>query len=257
MLRRVPGLVLGFFACDLAMALIYLVNWGLRQPFFTVSLLVDLDGESNLPTWYSSIQLFIVATFLAVFAFAKFDKKNILSWTLLIWPIVFLGLSIDETAQIHEYFGAKSDILLPGGTRDNSVFHETGIWMFLLGIPFLLFMVGLVFSLKKYLGGSWRLIRVFLTAAVVYIGSAAGTDCIENFIPPNGSERILQVFLEELGEMIGATLFLLGAYKLLDSHGFSIHMPQTEATAETVKQQSERRPRMYNNHEVSHKSLSP
>jgi hypothetical protein len=235
--KRIPACILIFFICDLALALVYLLNWELRQPFATITLLVDLNGEANLPTWYSSIQLFAVATLLAIFAFGEFDKKNIHTWTLLVWPFVFLALSLDEVAQIHEYVGYKSDILLPGRTRDNSVFHETGIWMFLVGLPFLFLMLSLVFSLKKYLGGSWRISNVFLAAVIVYVGSAAGADAIENFIPPNGSERILQVCFEELGEMIGATLFLLGAYKLLYSHGFSLHIRKTQVAVHKVEQQ--------------------
>lgn len=236
-MKRVPAFILIFFVCDMALTFVYLLDWGLRRPFATITLLIGLDDEANLPTWYSSIQLFGVATFLAIFASAKLAKQNILSWTLLLWPFMFLALSIDETAQIHEYLGWKSDILLPGGSRKNSLFPQTGIWMFLFGIPCLLFMESLLYSLKKYLRGNCHVTRLFFAAVIVYVGSATGLEVVDNFVPANGWLHVLQVCFEELGEMIGTTLFLWASYELLNAHGFSMYIPKAEAIRETVEQQ--------------------
>jgi hypothetical protein len=226
-MTRVPPLILSFLACDFALAISYLVNWALNQPSRRISFLIDLNAEANLPAWYSSIQLFLVAALLAFFVYAEFDKRRLLSWTLPAWPLLFVLLSIDEIAQIHEWLGGKSDRWLPGRNRENIMFRTTGIWMFLIGIPFFFFMVGLIFSLQKYFRGKSDVIRMFWAALIVYVGSAAGIEILSNFVPEEGAVHIFQVFSEELGEMIGGTLFLWAAYKLLCSYEFSISIAGT------------------------------
>jgi hypothetical protein len=91
-MRKISPLILVFFAGDLALALLYLLNWELHQPFYKLNLLLDLDGEASLPAWYSSVQLFLVACFLAIFAYTKFDRKKKVSWLLSLWPLVFYCL---------------------------------------------------------------------------------------------------------------------------------------------------------------------
>ena len=227
-MKKMPLLIAVFFACDLALALLYLANWGLHQPFWKLTVLLDLDGEANLPAWYSSMQLFLVAGLMAIFAYLKFDSKRKVSWNLMLWPLVFTGLSLDETAKIHEWLGGKLDLLLPSGTRENTVFWYTGIWMFLLGIPLFLFLLGLIYGLKKYLRGRPGVITKLFVALIIYIGSAAGLEAISNFIPKEGTAHVVEVFFEELGEMIGATFFLWAAYDLLRAHGFSLRAPASK-----------------------------
>lgn len=57
---------------------------------------------------------------LALLYYVKFDKENKASWTLLLWPLVFTTLSLDEAAKIHEWLGGKIDFLFPGRTRENT-----------------------------------------------------------------------------------------------------------------------------------------
>jgi len=234
-MTRVPPLILGFLACDFALAISYLGNWALNQPSRRITFLIDLNAEANLPAWYSSIQLFLVAVLLAFFVYAEFDKRSLLSWTLPVWPLVFVALSIDEIVQMHEWLGGQSDRWLPGRSRENITFRSTGIWMFLIGIPFFFFMVGLILSLKKYLRGKSDVIHMFWAALIVYIGSAAGIEILSNFVPKEGAVHIIQVFCEELGEMIGGTLFLWAAYKLLCSYEFSISIAGTPMGKEASK----------------------
>lgn len=226
---NVPPFVFGFLACDFALAVLYLTNFSVGQPSPKLTLLVDLSGEANLPAWYSSMKLFLVAVLLAVFAYAKFDRHSLLSWTLLGWPLVFAALSFDETAEIHEWLGGKSDMLLPGGTRRGTIFHNTGIWLVLLGVPFTLFMIGLFACLRRYLRGRPEVAKIMITAMVVYIGSAVGIEMISNFVPTEGPAYVIQVASEELGEMIGITLFVWGAFELLRSYGYTISFPESAA----------------------------
>jgi hypothetical protein len=221
-MKKVPLLILFFFIGDLALALLYLLNWGLHQPFQKINLLLDLDGEANLPTWYSSMQLFLIAGLLAIFACLKFDKQNKASWTLMLWPLVFAALSMDEVVEIHEWLGGKSDFLLPGGTRRYTIFWSTGIWMFLLGVPFFLFMLGMIYSFKKFLGGRLPVITKLLMGLLIFAGSAVGIEIAANFTANASAGHVIEIFCEELGEMIGETFFLWAAYELLATSGFSL-----------------------------------
>jgi len=57
-------------------------------------------------------------------------------------------MSVDEIVMLHENFGTLSDFLLSGGNRDDTIFHDIGLWMFLIGTAFLIFYIMWVYSLS-------------------------------------------------------------------------------------------------------------
>jgi hypothetical protein len=118
------------FGADFAFALINWANFTIGRPIHELNVLLDLDGERNLPTWYSSIKLFAIAACLGLLAWIERSSKGSLLFAAL--ALVFLGFSADEIIQAHEALGERLDDLLPGGDRRNTVFVETGIWMFIL-----------------------------------------------------------------------------------------------------------------------------
>lgn len=72
----------------------YLINEALQSynRFFS------LDKEANIPTWYSSLLLFIASitlTFISLIA-SKTGELYVRYWTFL--ALIFLGLSLDEMA---------------------------------------------------------------------------------------------------------------------------------------------------------------
>jgi hypothetical protein len=221
---KVPGVVQVFYVADFALSLAYLLNVGAGRPFGKLTALLDLDGESNLPTWYSSIQLFVVAVLLGFFAYRTFEKSRISSWLLSLLPLVFVVLSIDEVAEIHEWLGKKSDVLLPGGTRGNTPFGETGIWMFLIGIPFLAFMVFLIRSVRVYFRNKPGVLRKFVLGMLIFVGGAAGMDTAANFVVIGSRAHVLEILMEELCEMLGVTTILWATCDLLRGYGFSVHL---------------------------------
>ena len=64
--------------------------------------LFDLNAEANVPTWYSSALLLASASLLASIAYVRRESGDAfrIQWTIL--ALVFLGLSIDGAAQVHE-----------------------------------------------------------------------------------------------------------------------------------------------------------
>lgn len=216
----VPKVIGFFFLCDLTLAFLYLIDRGLGRPVRMWTNFIDLDRESNLPTWYSSMQLFLVAVLLAIFASRRFSRREVASWFLPALPLIFALLSLDEIAQLHEKLGSRSDrLFLPAG-RQASPFPRTGVWMFLIGVPFFLAMLAVFSYLRRYVGGHRRIIRKFLIALCVFVGSAVGLETLGNFLPE--AARVLQVCCEELGEMVGATTFLWATCDLLRREGLSL-----------------------------------
>jgi hypothetical protein len=222
--RSIPIPVRLLLLADVAMVALYLFNAALAHPYRRLTRLVDLDGEANLPTWYSSGQLLILGLLLGVFAVLMADRRETPSWPFLALAALCLVLSLDEIAQIHERLGNKSDVLLPGGSRKGSLVPLTGIWMFLLGPPFLLVVVLLWRVLAPVLQGRKRVARLYLVGFVVYTGSVLGIELLANFVSPGGLASEVQVVCEELGEMLGLTLLIWATVELLASYDISVRV---------------------------------
>jgi hypothetical protein len=235
---RIPALILIFFLIDLALGLGYIVNELVGRPYEKLTLLLDLSRESNLPTWYSSMQWFCVAIFLGLFAHSNFRLAQIRSWLLPIVSLLFLALSVDEVARIHEWLGEKTDILLPGGSRANTLLHQTGIWMFVIGIPFLATFVWLFFSIRMYFQYSPNALIKLFVGMLTTLSGALGFETLTNFVSPGSMYGILRVFAEEFCEIVGGTIVLWGSYELLVAHGFAYWLAPYSLGAKVVSKAS-------------------
>jgi hypothetical protein len=186
-----PPLICLFVLLDMALGLAYLANALAGAPFRSVTFLLNLDKENNLPAWYASMQWFCVAALLGLFAAHHMSRAQWRSWLLVLFPLVFLALSLDEVVQIHEWLGRKSDLLLPGGSRENTQFPRTGIWMVIVGGPFLVFFVGLLFSLQTYFQHApSAFVKVLLGMAIALIG-ALGVEILSNFVALDSAYGVL------------------------------------------------------------------
>jgi hypothetical protein len=221
-LPRIPTLILVFIMIDISLGLGYMVNELVGRPYPILTLQLDLNRESNLPTWYSSMQWFCVAIFLGLFAHSKFKLQQKRSWLLVVIALLFLALSVDEVARIHEWVGGKTEILLPGGDRANTVFPVTGIWMFVIGIPFLAAFVWLIFSIRIFFQHNRAAFIKLFVGMLITLGGALGFETLTNFVAPGSMYEILTVFSEEVCEIIGGTVVLWGSYELLLGPGFTL-----------------------------------
>ncbi len=210
---------------DVALCLAYFANHFFPLPSATFLRLLDIDGESSFANWYSSTKLFAIAALFSIFAFRNFDKRIIASVVLWIFPALFLLLSADESVQIHEWLGRKTDVLLPGGDRENTTFHITGIWMFAIGLPFLASFLVLVRCARRYFSQSPDAAPRLVLGIIVLLSGAVGVEILTNwFSEPGTTGFLLEVCAEELLEMLGATIIVWGALTLLQSSGFAIHL---------------------------------
>ena len=130
-----------------------------------------------------------------------------------------VGLSLDETALLHERLGI---IVLPYDRREGTLFAEGGAWMMLL-VPAAIVGPAVL----------WRLgLRDYLRAAPVaalrmglglglFVAGAAGVELLRG-VSVGAWWHPLQVLLEEGLEFLGATLILWGVLDLARALGIRV-----------------------------------
>lgn len=225
---RIPSLILVFFVIDLGFGLAYLGDYLAGRPSRMLTGFFDLDREANIPAWYSSIQWFCVALLLGIFANRHVSLSRPKSWPIAALSLVFLVISVDEVAVIHEQIGGLSDRLLPGASRGNIVFSRTGIWMFLLGVPLVVLLLKLILLVRPYFRRAPRaLVKMFLGVAIALVG-AIGIEILSNFVTQGSANSVLQVLAEEMWEMLGGTITLWGSYELLQANEFGLKLDKVE-----------------------------
>src|SRR5215216_8208718 len=89
--------------------------WG-QEGYLEALRIFDVGEERSIPTWFESIQFLLCSMLLAVVTVAKKRRSDryILHWSFL--SVIFLVLSLDEVASIHEAIGAQSERLLHNTT---------------------------------------------------------------------------------------------------------------------------------------------
>ena len=77
-----------------------------NQPFVDIRKiyirLFDLNREENIPTWFSSLLLILNAFILAIIAIRTKAQQGPYYTQWFVLAAIFLYLSVDETAQLHE-----------------------------------------------------------------------------------------------------------------------------------------------------------
>lgn len=230
MIARPPRLIRRLLIIDAALISAFLVGgavvklgWLSSQDWLFK--LIDLEAESNLPTWFSSMQLLLLAWLLALYA--RRSSNGPTTPGLWLPSLVFLVLSIDEVAQFHERFGHALDIVLPGGDRSNTAFDYTGIWGVVVGLPAL---TALLWMWRQPIFSDQPIaVRRFVVGSVLLIGGAAGLDFVANFTyGPNTVLHGLQIVAEETFELLGATILCWGSLDLLKEEDLLIQLGLVE-----------------------------
>ncbi|MFA5156306.1 MAG: hypothetical protein WC532_02790 [Candidatus Omnitrophota bacterium] len=170
--------------------------------------LFDLDQEGNIPTWFSSQLLFLVSIITGInyILNRKLIKKSERifnkSWVWLLISGVFLFLSMDEVAYIHERLHDKLKLVF----LNTKASHD--LWM-IVYIPFLL---GGLFFLKDFLKYLYQLSRAsfkFIFGASILWLSTFVLELVGQYYLKKGYPQIYQieVIAEEGLEMLAALLF--------------------------------------------------
>ena len=219
-MEKVPPLILALLIIDITLGSAYLFYFALGEPFERIETLLDVDGEKSIPAWFSSAQLFCIAALGGLFFYRYYQRTHHISWVLLILPLGFLLLSMDEIVQMHEYLGSKSDgVFFETGSRKESFFHITGIWMFLLGIPFLAGFLFWAYLIREHFAVVPGSLAKFIAGMLVLLSGALVLEGLANFAAETESlEYVLTACSEETLEMVGATIIFWSMYDLNRKH---------------------------------------
>lgn len=219
--RIFRGLLAIIAVLALAGLLVHLLRfrYGLTNPqTFGFIDLFDMDRESSVPTWFSSGLLAACAALLALIAIAKRSRSDPWFWHWAGLGLIFMLLSLDEIAKIHEGLGR---ILDKNFVLDGLLTHG---WV-LIAIPLLLVLLFLYISFLRALPprSAW----LFLLSAAVYLCGVVGVEAYSGLIAYiHGSLDVrfaLLTSLEETLEMLGLAFFIYSLTDYATRQGFSWH----------------------------------
>lgn len=167
----------------------------------------NLDEEANIPSWFSAQLLFISGLCLAIIALLKSNLHD--RWKRHWWALsfIFVMLSLDEIASIHE----RANVL-----RD--MFHLHGLLYFSWVVPAIVLMTIFFFSYLKFVFALPTKSRwLFVVSGIIYVGGALGLEMLDGaYASAYGTQNLFYALLtctEEICEMGGMVLFI---YALTD-----------------------------------------
>jgi hypothetical protein len=164
----------------------------------------DLDKEGNIPTWYAASTLLVCSILLATIAQAKKTQGALYTLYWRVLALIFLCLSLDEAAEIHELWGP----LL------RSELDVKGFLYFAWVIPGGAFaLIVFLFYLRFLAALPPRTRYLFLIAGIVYVGGAIGMETVgASVFFYSGLEHsfmfAMMTTIEEFLEMLGILVFI-------------------------------------------------
>lgn len=203
--------------------------------------LFRLGAESNLPTWYSTAQLLLIAIVLGVLAWRDVSLRDRRTWLLALPTVLFLLLSLDEAAMLHERLGWMYE-----RAKGTEVGLRTAPWL-LLAVPIYAVLAIAAFkAAKRYLANRPDVRTLVWIGGGLFAASAIGLESLGNALPTTDAmgRRVLGVF-EEVGEMAAATTLLWAALRLAWWEGLAIHTTSSPAISLSsgASDEGERHPR--------------
>lgn len=211
---RLPRSIAFLFGVEFVLAIAMLLAGFFPQLPETVKVMFHAGRESNIPTWFSTIQLAVVGI-LFLCLVAHEHRRGVTARGPLLTGMLCLFLSLDEAAQIHEKVSGLIHRHVLGVSIHETQFEHTGYWMFFLA-PILLIGFGVCWHLlKPYVGGQSSGSKLAI-GALIFLASATGPEILLNFV--SGNAKAVEQVVEEVGEMLGVTIVLWGALQMLSAH---------------------------------------
>lgn len=116
-LRGIPAPIAALFAMNVVLILIPVVDFWLGSPVREFRKLINLDAETTLQAWYSSMQWFCAGFLFSLSTLHAYRSRLRGLMAMAAFAMACIAFSIDEIAGIHEWLGHKADALLPGASR--------------------------------------------------------------------------------------------------------------------------------------------
>lgn len=184
---------------------------GIHPLLLRARALFDLNGEQNLPTWFSTINLLTCSLLTLAVGIAKRKSKErfVVRWFVLAAVFYFLGF--DEAFAIHEELNAPLRSALGLGGHQlvpdyTSLFYYAwvipyGVLTLIMGLIYIPFLMDLPAKTRTR----------FLIAGGIYVAGALILELVEGVIQSIGAPRLVYIFLyiiEEALEMFGIIYFI-------------------------------------------------
>ena len=211
--------VIGFTLAGSAVQLIK-YNFG-HDYLLGLTPLFNLATDVSIPAWYSSVTLLLCSSLLGIIYFAKRRNAEQFAFHWAVLSLIFLYLSIDEAAQIHEIIGVTLSQEVIGNTH--GFIHYT--WV-VIGIPFVLIVAACYLKFLFHLPR--KTMRLFVLAGVTYVGGALITDMINgrqaDIRGPGNLPYQMTTVAEEFLEMSGIVIFIYALLTYLSSEVRSVRI---------------------------------
>ena len=244
---RKVALFLGIVALYLALQSLlseYLIEYELSHDAngLIISLidLLSVNAEATIPTWYATLLLFISSVLVALIAIAKRRNQEPQARHWLGLAFIFLYLSMDEGAVIHEIISTPLQEAL------NTTGYLVFAWLIVfipLVILFVLIYLRFLFRLPP------RTRNLFILAGALFVGGAVFVEAISanRWYLDNGVSfpYLAIATVEEFCEMLGVVVFIYALLSYMAALEYTAVFPFT-ATSHTTytsdKRASWRRP---------------
>lgn len=173
----------------------------------------DLDAESSVPAFVSSLNLIVCAILLYSISSTKrhVNDKQWKKWRIL--AIIFLLLALDESVSFHEIVSDSLTIVLHLGYNH----YGTVVLGIILGALVLLYFKSFIFELPK------QTRMLFILSGLVFVGGAIAVEGIGGYIVKLTRDKTLNnlpVIVEESMEMLGIVLFLYALLNYMTAYSF-------------------------------------
>ncbi|MCF7818719.1 MAG: hypothetical protein K9M54_12655 [Kiritimatiellales bacterium] len=180
--------------------------------------LLNLDGEQNLSSLFSSALLWICSMLLGCIAAATAKKNMRLEWMGLAG--IFCLLGVDEFASLHERLGGMVDRCVESlGLGCFAWMIPYSLLLVLFGVVYWRFLFGLPPETRKRM----------VMAGTIYVGGALGFEMVGGaWVLHEGAGWVYYVFVtcEELLEMTGSILFIYALSSYIEKYmpGFRLRI---------------------------------
>lgn len=175
--------------------------------------LFDLDHEQNLTTYFSTINLLTASALLFIIANYKKVNNQIFTKNWYALSGIFLYLSVDEGAKLHELLMRPTEYVL--GCRNVFFFAWLVPGIIAMIIFALLFIKFFLHLPKKYK-------ILFFSSAAIFVGGAMGMEMIDgHYASIYGGENVVYELLtsvEEGMEVAGIILFIYTLLSYIKEH---------------------------------------
>lgn len=208
--RSADNLLRGLIVFEVLLVAVYWIDTLLGAPISLLHGLFDLDGEANIPTWFSSAQLLLIGLMLLVASL--FQRRSERPSRVMLFSLAagFVMVSADEVVQLHEgitgLMGARYIDWVP------SLFNEYRAASFLAIVLLIVVLRNIYPNIAAFWNWSRRSSLLALAGiAMIVLGASVIESVGYKFLQPNSIAYRVEVTAEEFLEMFGASLILRSA----------------------------------------------